>query len=118
MGELGCTKAGGNGERLFSGAYVGNGRWGQDAPNRLSFPFQPKLLIIFEGTSLAEGYPPTMWLWGITVRRPSYTTANQRFVTISYSKNTVSWYVEQNNYANATDQLNAAGTVYGYLALG
>lgn len=94
--------------QIETGNYIGNGTYGSNNPNSLTFEFTPKI-------------------WGITIVGTIATSVNQYFtwgtpvdrlsafnMYYTYSGNTVSWYSSQ----NATDQNNVASTPYYYFALG
>lgn len=114
--------------RIATGSYVGTGTYGSDKPNRLTLPFEPKLLMIapaaygidFEDTNTSTFfYESAIWFAGTT--KLSYRDSGSSYVTayctFSASGNTISWYSDTAN-GLARTQLNTAGTKYAYIAIG
>lgn len=120
--------------RLASGTYVGTGKYGEDNKNSLTFPFPPKVVLIFRvaGMGLMTGnqhsgvdisysmiaaYPASSTdVIGTLDGRPKgdpelYTN------TLSFSGNSMSWYTSGYR-PSAQPQLNESGVVYGYYAIG
>ena len=102
------------GVKIATGSYVGTGKKGNLDPNSLTFNFLPKFLmfIIDDKTSIFVIYNVT----GKFVVAPD----GQYYCTITYSGNTISWYVNNSTSSNCYEsyQLNAANTTYYYLAIG
>ena len=106
--------------RIATGSYTGTGLCGADAPNSLTFPFPPKLVVIavedahsvlLSPCTQAAGYYKAYIRYGI--------------LKLTWSGNTLSWYVDgyytnalHSSGGEAQHQLNQAGTTYHYLALG
>ena len=84
-------------------SYVGNGRFGQNAPCSLSFPKLPKLVLVFA----SNGYP--------LFQMPPSTSAavDGRGVTVSWGERSVSWY----STTSEGIQLNISGITYHGLVL-
>ena len=121
LSDLGVT-------RIATGFYTGTGTYGSDKPNRLTLPFEPKLLMIapaaygidFEDTNTSTYfYESAIWFAGTTklAYRDSSTQYNIAYCTFSVSGNTISWYSDTAN-GLARTQLNTAGTKYAYIAIG
>ncbi len=99
---------------VVSGSYIGTGEYGEAAPNQLSLPFVPALVILVADAvrMLASG---TVFLRGqnysagIGVAYSDWSALN---LTVSWNENTLSWYCE-----DAGDQLNKEGITYRYFAL-
>ena len=88
--------------QIITGTYEGDGTYGSEHPNSLTFTTAPKIIFV-ENVS---------WAWGATLAWTisSYGTVEGRF-NISYDGNTVSWYS-----SSASLQKNASKT-YTYIAI-
>lgn len=82
--------------KMETGSYVGTGTYGADNPNELTFPFEPKLVIIMQDTGRSSGR-----IWA----------GNGHWGTLE--GNTLSWYE-----STAANQMNTSGSTYYYVALG
>lgn len=115
--------------RLTSGTYRGTGVCGESSKSSLTFPFAPELLILYQAgyIGIASGnkdnhigyfaiLPKHVSAFDMVVYDGSYYTEYTN--TISFSGQTVTWYLEisQSKYSGA--QFNASGTTYGYIAIG
>ena len=105
--------------KIAYGTYTGNGNYGSDHPNCLTFPFEPKLVIVQnKSVSSAQISGSNSMSWGMmTAIRPlngfildgvSWT------LRLTWSGNSLSWY----NTINAELQMNKSDNTYLYLALG
>ena len=105
--------------KIAYGTYTGNGNYGSDHPNCLTFPFEPKLVIVQnKSVASAQISGSNSMSWGMmTAIRPlngfildgvSWT------LRLTWSGNSLSWY----NTVNAELQMNETGSTYLYLALG
>lgn len=115
-----------NAGEVVIGSYTGTGTAGPDNPNVLTFSKIPKFVLIMPETEASFNPKQTngaTWFFmihGVTkigVHRASDNTSNEP-VYITWDGETVSWYHYTSlsgSYANA--QMNAAGTVYHYMAL-
>lgn len=84
-------------------SYVGNGRFGQNAPCSLSFPKPPKLVLVFA----SNGHP-------LFLMPPStYGVVDGRGVVVSWGERSVSWY----STTGEGIQLNLSGITYHGLVL-
>ena len=98
--------------RIETGSYVGTGTYGASNPTTLSFPFEPKMVII-----AANAYQG-----GIT--HPLIRPDTVGYVTIAasiYSTMVVSWAGKEISFYDANSairQFNNSGTTYYYIALG
>ena len=104
--------------RITYGTYIGTGSSGAESPNRLNFPFQPKLVIVqrlngsgTDGSSSREFGKLMM----IMVRPLScyFHNSGGYTNTLTWSGNALQWY----GY-NAQLQHNTQGETYLYMALG
>lgn len=94
-----------------SGSYTGNGLWGREYPNRLTFNFVPKM-VIFQGVS--TGSILNIWCG---------QTSLGTYVPLSLSGNTFTWYYDQSyvddpEYTFAPNQMNESGKKYHWFAVG
>ena len=105
--------------KIAYGTYTGNGNYGSDHPNCLTFPFEPKLVIVQnKSVASAQISGSNSMSWGLmTAIRPlngfildgvSWT------LRLTWSGNSLSWY----NTINAELQMNKSDNTYLYLALG
>lgn len=98
--------------QVYTGSYVGTGTYGASNPTTLSFPFEPKMVII-----AANAYQG-----GIT--HPLIRPDTVGYVTIAasiYSSMVVSWAGKEISFYDANSairQFNNSGTTYYYIALG
>lgn len=114
--------------RIEVGSYVGTGTYGSENPNTLTFGFAPKVfkvLFYYSNTNLAKANwngseTAVAFFEALSTSYQDYTGPN---VTISYSGSwgkksadgkTLSFYSTR----DATDQLNASGYTYVYIAIG
>ena len=98
------------------GSYVGDGKSGPSNPTTITFPFTPKLVLVFtdHNTSLTENYQPfRIFFWGYTAT----TNYGSNVSTVTFSGNTMSvCYAGANNIG--AYQMNGTGDVYTWLAIG
>ena len=127
---------------IATGSYVGTGALGSSNPNMLTFEFEPKILVFFDGSgSIMSGY--NMTSSGITTDFPligdctavstSYNdktspglfalgSVGKYYTQFKFSadRKTLYWYNDftTNETNGRLWQLNAYGTVYRYIAIG
>ena len=97
--------------KIVYGTYTGNGKYGRENPNKLTFNGDP-LFVIIKGSS---GSSPTFGIQAMRGWDIAYTDATD-FSTICYltwGEHSLSWY----NSQSSTDQFNESGSVYPYIAL-
>ena len=105
--------------KIAVGSYVGTGKNGASTPNRLTFPFAPKIVIIVAD---AQGciYGGTIFLYGQTQSGNMSNSVNNNGsayvsrVTLSWGENSVSWY--STYYPEV--QMNLSDVTYRYLVIG
>ena len=100
--------------KIAIGNYNGNGQYGQDHPNTLTFDFEPKFFFIMgqKDTRLAD--TAMMWIRPNPYLQPVETPSSPFYgCYMSTSGNTLSWYTN-----SSSDQFNSEGYKYYYLALG
>ena len=89
--------------KIAFGTYIGTGQNGSSNPNRLTFPFQPKLLFIRGCPGSALG---SAW-YGEALHTASTCTT-------VWNGNTVVWY----NTGGTNPQMNELSKLYLYLIIG
>ena len=99
-------------DRVFSGTYTGTGTSGSQNPCQLRLSFVPRVLFVYSNAP-ASG-------WWVRTAEPTVeaqgtmeTSGGTATVTWDNDNMTLSWYA-----SSAAVQLNASGTVYGYLVIG
>ena len=99
------------------GSYVGDGKSGPSHPTTITFPFTPKLVLVFQdtNTSLSEAYQP-FWtfLWNYTTST-NYGSNNS---VVSYPGNTISLYFTGSTENVGQYQMNQIGLTYTWIAIG
>lgn len=123
LGTIGGLLTGG--VHIETGSYVGTGKYGKSNPNRLTFDFDPKLLLIFEiikASTNSNGYVAMM-----IPGSPCYWVSDNGLAgsnNVFWTKNTVSWFnnANQTNGLNADycikHQLNKINVTYNYIVIG
>ena len=104
--DLGTT---GRNLRFTTGTYQGNGQFGEDHPNSLSFDFIPVAVLVHNNEMYSYDIP-------CILMRPLDHCASHTgdYLFLSWSEHGVSWY----NPEYATRQMNVDGDTYYYTALG
>jgi hypothetical protein len=122
LGSLGLVQ-------IASGSYIGNGNYGQNNPNTLTFNFPPKV-IMFHGKMRAAknsaGNYPLFALCDSGSYICSVGDNTNTYGVMSVSGNTVSWYTTNTYDANYEEyaslvpcsQMNGEGETYYYVAIG
>ena len=92
--------------------YTGSGVSGESNPNYLSFARRP--LFIHVGGEAASGFSA---VYGQTLTT-CYANGAVRYIRITWSGNSVSWYEDSNGYKESpTYQMNESGKQYKVFAL-
>lgn len=102
--------------RIVYGTYTGNGKYGSDNPNTLTFNGKPVLVLIRERIRTINNnrdfglrlIRDSQWVFGM-----DSNTYYQQAVT--WGAQSVSWYAL--NPADGESQFNKSGNVYCYVAL-
>ena len=105
--------------KIATGTYTGTGKYGVGNENSLTFPFEPKLVIVQNkdmsvadlGASDTHKYGMLLAIRGLSAYGLKTGLYPIRF---TWQGNTLRWYGE----VNPAYQLNIAGTTYCYLAIG
>lgn len=92
--------------KVTAGTYVGNGRYGSDNPNGLTFQFIPKFVII--------SGPMYAMILVHNTDYSFYSSIEGYIVFATWSGNSVSWY----NPDSESQQMNSSGKTYTYYAFG
>ena len=105
------------GAKIVMGSYVGTGRGGQSNPNRLTFPFEPKFIYIYqvEASSSSQMFCGIGQTHSFVSFADTSTTAQlYRYASvIDLSGKQMSWWNDSDSA-----QLNVSGSKYLYLAIG
>ena len=96
--------------KIQTGSYTGTGTSGQSNPCSLTFGFEPKLLIVGNGSDTADS---TAVLIKGMKRHWTIASAGNGTLFPTFSGNTVSWYSN-----DAWVQMNVANAAYCYLSIG
>jgi hypothetical protein len=97
--------------RMTQGYYVGDGTYGADHQNVLTFDFTPVLVLVYTKNSVGRPIS-THFMRGLDVAF-DFTGKGNGTVSVSWTDNVVSWYA-----AVADWQGNVNGQVYYYIAIG
>lgn len=97
--------------KATTGSYTGTGEYGKDHPVKITFPFEPMLLIVAQKDNDSRLGEETSAYWWKGNTELMYVNSN---VGIQVIKNTISWF----DNSSASNQFNATGTPYTYFALG
>lgn len=96
--------------RIVTGTYTGDGTYGPDHPNTLSFQNKPLYLIVSDGMPSALHLPQ-----GLGIAHTAWNSFSGT-LSLTWSERSVSWYVSAENPIHApTLQMNGTGT-YHYIA--
>ena len=108
------------GVKIVTGSWTGNGTYGEEHPNVLTFDFEPKLLVLF--CSRAASIWGTTGDMNHTIMLRDATTkliySNRYNNVVTFQGNTVSWYTTETSDSAATFQLNQNNITYYYAAIG
>ena len=95
------------GTQVYTGSYTGTGTYGSSNPNTLTFPFEPKILVVGNYWQFTAPYG--------CPSAPCMGSGNSvGGVNLNWSGNSVSWYSTRSD----TLQLNESGKTYNYFAIG
>lgn len=103
--------------RVAVGTYQGTGKYGADGPASITFPFEPKLVVLMGGGSCAvflAGNKSAQMLSGEYIARYAVTWDG---ATMSWYNTSALWKYA-NTSINASHQMNAANATYNYLVIG
>lgn len=105
--------------KIAYGSYAGTGNYGSANANTLTFPFQPKLVLVqlqsYGAVALSDAnYGHFNTLLFIRPLAEFRFVNNQYKLFLSWSGNSVSWYSPD----SADKQINRINSTYSYLAFG
>lgn len=105
--------------RIAYGTYTGKGTYGEGNANKLTFDFEPKIVIIQHangatGESTSSSASDYIMLTLVKPQKEFYKMNGNATVYITWTGNSVSWV----SYNTAAMQMNLSNTTYLYLALG
>ena len=96
------------------GSYTGTGEYGEDAPNSLTFDFEPKLIFMDVGTCYTVNQYPMYFIFQRGVDMAAGPGSKGSGNQITWSGHSVTWY----SPSTPEKQFNKSGTEYLYIALG
>lgn len=102
--------------KIATGSYVGTGTAGESSPNTLTFPFEPKMVVItagnpYNGTALLG---PTTGFSYLTIA----SVNNIYYMVVTVNQNSISWYTGLENPDGSYRQMNDEYNTYSYVAIG
>ena len=98
---------------IYLGEYTGTGTYGEQAPNTLTFPFVPKLVLISNYQAAGSRKNVVGWFYGYTAGAID-NDVNTATVTLTWSGKTLTWY----SSSSASYQLNQNNITYRYCVIG
>lgn len=99
--------------KLYTGSYVGTGKYGSSNPTSITFPFEP-IILIGPISLKIPGRAINMVASMKTSYEQHYWFSYQEYLKISADRKTISWY----NTSSTRDQFNDSGYTYYYAAIG
>ena len=108
------------GVRIATGSYVGTGKYGASNSNSLTFPFEPKLVIIriqpssYDSDHMAIFIKPVLNSTSMLRSSKSGGQIAGNTIPCTWDKNTLTWYSTESQDA----QLNIKNSTYYYLVIG
>ena len=102
LGQLGAKS------NIATGTYTGTGTYGSSNTTKLTFSFEPKLVLVALVTN-----PSTNWSIFSSLSNASMAANTNYIDSVSFSGNTMTWYG-----SSAEQQHNKSGVKYSYVAFG
>ncbi len=107
--------------KIETGSYVGTGTYGSSNPNKLTFGFEPKLVLVFAGSSLESFMIIPAFAGNPDGNGSSFiiggSNACQVYpVSKNVDGNSLNWWV--NGITRPHIQFNHSGRTYNYIAIG
>ena len=107
--------------KIETGSYVGTGTYGSSNPNKLTFGFEPKLVLVFAGSSLESFMIIPAFAGNPDGNGSSFiiggSNACQVYpVSKNVDGNSLNWWV--NGITQPHIQFNHSGRTYNYIAIG
>ena len=104
-----------NGLLLYTGQYMGTGKYGKNNPNSITFPFEPIIWFTPERKNYNVGNYGIIVLSILGKGYTAMTFPNMSNATqIKKDGNTISWYSDD----HPDSQLNSSNVVYYFAAIG
>lgn len=103
--------------KIETGSYVGTGTYGQSNPNTLTFPFEPKLVLIGIASTTARigiAMNPLVRMLHLYDDNTSSNDITSFLLHVTWSENTISYF----SNGNYQEQFNQSGNTYYYIAIG
>lgn len=103
--------------KIATGSYVGTGTSGQNNPTTLTFPFEPKLVLIGIASTTARigiAMNPLVRMLHLYDDNTSSNDITSFLLHVTWSENTISYF----SNGNYQEQFNQSGNTYYYIAIG
>lgn len=102
--------------KIATGSYVGTGTAGESSPNTLTFPFEPKMVVITaenpnNGTAMLG---PTAGFSYLTIASGN----NTFYMAVTVDQTSISWYTGLETSDGSYRQMNNEYNTYSYVAIG
>jgi hypothetical protein len=116
--------------KVQTGSYTGTGKVGASNPNKITFTFTPKIVIVYETTpEYSDDTPRTMFaIYGLPSTFSSYVanidsssnSMSAEGVVLTWTATSLSWHAAFSGTAGYVikGQLNASGQTYKWIAIG
>lgn len=105
--------------KIECSSYTGTGTYGAEAPNTITFDFEPAIVMVY--LPEMQTATPVIMMRGVTkfkadIPSGSYVQGHlpNTELRLQWDGNVLTWYATEDD----TNQLNAKGIVYHYIALG
>lgn len=120
MGRLPVFFPPAEGVQFASGSYVGAGKSGAGNENKLSFSFEPKLVLIAAYDGAIISFPVAFAAGVNTVITENAATLIKYALEVEWTVNTLKWRLSSASNQSLAEraQLNNQGTVYHWFAFG
>ncbi len=106
--------------RIKAGSYVGTGTYGKNNPNKITFSFNPRIVIVLDVTCDSGSAKNNL----IMVNPAQYSSMSgddaRDNVHITWGTNSVSWYLNNSGVSdsvNTSMQANTSGATYHYVVV-
>ena len=98
--------------KMETGSYVGTGTYGASNPNTLTFPFEPKLVLVQVDNTTVNSLG--IFIYGTNYAISYFSSDGPTTINVSWENNKITFYSSNNQ----TYQLNFSGSIYYYIAIG
>lgn len=104
---------------IETGSYVGDGTYGANHPNTLTFSFVPKVVFITRKSAPSNGHRAILIHGCTAAQSTDYLAFGITSVTWDDANKSVSWYSTDGDAGQSISaQMNGINTEYLYVALG